>query len=219
MQAVEGDGSRTRHDTIKLLVSKLLGWEHIPYRWIVFNLFASLIPQDCLSRIERGRKRQRFVPDFMLELTSERGVKNMELAELKTLSCCPSRYNMASGVTGDQVIIKAVDRRANVLTAEYTKKAVGVDRNFGGVAEGEVRCVQRKLESFHGDNVPGDVYTDHNAILALGETDDLSKEGPDDIPRDIPDLNQDSSIPFLLDQTPNTFEFKDSSDLEMDESG
>ena len=41
---------------------------------------------------------------------------------------------------------------------------------------------------------------------------DLNKEGPDD----VPDLNQDSSISFLLEQTPNTFEFKDFSDLEMD---
>ena len=49
--------------------------------------------------------------------------------------------------------IKAVDRRVNVLTKDYTKKAVGVDRNFFGLAEvdvmmyGECR-VQRKPEGY-----------------------------------------------------------------------
>ena len=33
----------------------------------VFNMFAHLIPQEGLSRIERGCKRHGLVPDFMLE--------------------------------------------------------------------------------------------------------------------------------------------------------
>ena len=41
-----------------------------------------------------------------------------------------------------------MDKRARVLTNEYIKKAVGVDRNYGGVAEGEVGRVQRKLEGY-----------------------------------------------------------------------
>ena len=131
-----------------MLLSKLLGWAHIPFQCEVFNLFASLIPQDGLSRMEKGRKRQGLVPDFLLEVTSERGAKTMELAELKTISCCPSRYNMAPALPGNQEPVKAVDRRARVLTAEYIKKAVGVDRNYGGVVDGEVGRVQRKLEGY-----------------------------------------------------------------------
>ena len=55
---------------------------------------------------------------------------------------------MAPDLPGNQEAVKAVDKRARVLTAEYIKKAVGVDRNYGGVAEGEVGRVQRKLEGY-----------------------------------------------------------------------
>ena len=59
---MEGDGWRTRHDNIKLFLSKLFEWAHLPYQCEVFNMFAHLIPQEGLSRIERGRKRQGFRP-------------------------------------------------------------------------------------------------------------------------------------------------------------
>ena len=39
-------------------------------------------------------------------------------------------------------------RRARVLTEEYAKKASDVDRVYGGVAEGTVGRVQRKLVDF-----------------------------------------------------------------------
>ena len=91
---MEGDGWRTRHDNIKLFLTKLFHWASLPYQCEVFNLFAHLIPQEGLSRIERGRKRQGLVPDFMLEITCERGDKRKELAELKCISCYPTRYNM-----------------------------------------------------------------------------------------------------------------------------
>ena len=38
----------------------------------VFNLFTHLIPQEGLSRMDRGRKRQGLVPDFMMEVAGER---------------------------------------------------------------------------------------------------------------------------------------------------
>ena len=45
--------------------------------------------------MERGRKRQGLVPDFMLELEGERGQKRDEqLAELKVICCCPSSYTL-----------------------------------------------------------------------------------------------------------------------------
>ena len=56
--ALPGDGWRTRHDSIKLLLSSLCRWAGLPVRCEVFGLFAHLIPQVGLSRIERGRKCQ-----------------------------------------------------------------------------------------------------------------------------------------------------------------
>ena len=63
------------------------------------------------------------------------------LAELKVLSCCPTRY-----IPGNQA--RAVDRRARALPNEYLAKAKGVDRVYVGTAEDDVGPVQRKLQEF-----------------------------------------------------------------------
>ena len=70
---MEGDGWRTRHGNVKLFLTKLFDWAHLPFNCEVFNMFANLIPQKGLSRIERGRKRQGLVPDFMLRWRSPVG--------------------------------------------------------------------------------------------------------------------------------------------------
>ena len=56
----------------------------------MFGLFSHLIPQDGLSRIERGRKRQG-LGSAWLGLV-KRGEEKLVLAELKVLSC-PTRYS------------------------------------------------------------------------------------------------------------------------------
>ena len=88
------------------------------------------------------------MPDFMMEVTKENRRKQKELAELKVLCCCPSRYNMSPAPPGDRDHVKAVDKRARVLTTEYRNKAKKVDMDFGGSVEGEVGRVERKLEDY-----------------------------------------------------------------------
>ena len=89
------------------------------------------------------------VPDFALrlpgELAQELGVggNSVVLAELKVLSSCPTRYRRAPRAN-----VKAVTRRAGELPGEYAKKARTMDVEYGGVAEGEVGPVARKLSSF-----------------------------------------------------------------------
>ena len=139
--SLPGDGWRTRHDSIKLLLNSLCRWAGLPVRCEVFGLFSHLIPQAGLNRLERGRKRQGLVPDFQLGLIDERGEEKLVLAELKVISCCPTRYSPTHQV-------RAVDRRARTLNGEYRDKAKLVDRQYGDVQEGTVGPVQRKLESF-----------------------------------------------------------------------
>ena len=55
---MKGDGWRTRHDSVKMMLARLLKWAKVSFQCEVFNLFAHLIPQEGLSRLERGRKRQ-----------------------------------------------------------------------------------------------------------------------------------------------------------------
>ena len=137
-ESLPGDTWRIRHDKVKSELNRLLLWSHLPATCEVFGIFSHLIPQEGLSRIERGRKRQGLVPDFEIQLPSATGGRVSGLAELKVINCCPTRYT-----PGHQV--KAVDRRARLLEQEYIKKARNTDRQFGGVEEGRVGPVETKL--------------------------------------------------------------------------
>ena len=111
----------------------------------VFNIFSGLIPQQCLSRLEQGQKRQGLVPDFRLRVPGANGggTHELVLAELKVISCCPTRYQQNPRAT-----IKAVDRRASTLPNEYRQHARRIDREYGGVQADAVGPVEAKLLSF-----------------------------------------------------------------------
>ena len=84
--------------------------------------FSHLIPAQALTRIESGRIRHSLVPDFRLSFPSPMGGLDFRLAELKMLNCCPTRYPSSAGSN-----VKRVDRRANLLQNEYTKKVRKID--------------------------------------------------------------------------------------------
>ena len=121
---MRGDGFRRRYDKMKLCLRSLLIWAGIPVTCEVFNLFADCIPQAGLARIERGRRRQGVVPNFKIQ--GEQGEGDV-LCELKCMSASASRYpqNRRDG-------IRATDRRADGLSADYARKAAKVDQEYGG---------------------------------------------------------------------------------------
>ena len=84
------------------------------------------------------------MPDFQLGLRDELGEEMLALAELKVISCCPTRYSPTHQV-------RAVDRRARTLNSEYMDKAKLVDRQFGGVQEGNSGTSSKKAGKFWGD--------------------------------------------------------------------
>ena len=110
-----GDTWRIKHDTVKSELNRLCTWSKLPAVCEVFGLFSHLIPQEGLNRMERGRKRQGLVPDFQLLVPCPTGGKVSRLAELKVINCCPTRYTLGART-------KAVNRRANLLQGEYSKK-------------------------------------------------------------------------------------------------
>ena len=148
-QTLAGNGYRKRHDGVKQKMLGLMRWAGLDVECEVFNVFARYIPQQGLSRLERGRKRQGMVPDFALRLPAELaqvigvGGNSAVLAELKVLSSCPTRYRRAP-----RAAVKAVTKRAGELPGEYARKARTMDVEYGGVPEGEVGPVARKLSSF-----------------------------------------------------------------------
>ena len=113
------------------------------------NCLYEACSQGGLSRLEKGRKRQGMVPDFLLrvpgETVGEVGAAGdvQVLAELKILSSCPTRYPRAPRAPEP-----AVARRANLLPGEYLRKARVMDRQYGGVPEDAVGPVEGKLASF-----------------------------------------------------------------------
>ena len=111
-----GDTWRTRHDEVKFSINSLCAWSKLPVTCEVFNLFAHLIPQEALNRMERGKRRQAILPDFRLAMPDPVTGISRRLAELKVITCCSSRYQVRDRQ-------KALDRRAGLLMSEYRKKA------------------------------------------------------------------------------------------------
>ena len=138
-----GDGFRKRHDACKDFTMKLIRNTGITADCEVFNLFAREIPQEGLARIDRGRTRQSMVPDYRISIPVAGGRVVPTLYEMKVVSSCRTRYKRNPKPEG-----RAVDRRAELLHAEYTTKARNTDQKFGGVRAGDIGGVERKLLSF-----------------------------------------------------------------------
>ena len=145
-EKLKGDNWRTRHDAVKEKLYSLLKWGGVESEMEVFNEFSGLIPQQGLSRMERGRKRQGLVPDFRLRIAGVEGPSKepvLLLAELKIITCCTTRYGR-----DPRPEEKAVDVRSALLPGEYRGKARKMDTKFGGVPVGEEGPVARKLASY-----------------------------------------------------------------------
>ena len=139
--ALPGDHWRKRHDKFKMMVQRLCVWAGLDCEVEVFNLFAGSIPQEGLSRMERGRKIQSIVPDLRISLPVEGNLVPC-LHEIKIISSCKTRY---APHRGGQEATRAVDVRAGQLHQSYIAKARATDRAYCGTPEGTVGPVERKL--------------------------------------------------------------------------
>lgn len=168
--ALPGDHWRTRHDKLKMTINSLCTWARLPTTCEVWGLFSHLIPNEAMSRIEGGRKRQGLVPDFRLEMPSITGGTEYRLAELKIISCCDTWYKPSASSN-----TRATEKRAKGLQMEYHRKAKKVDHDLLGVAAGEKGPLERRLDEF-GNLIGlcfgawGEASTDvHNLIQTLAE--------------------------------------------------
>lgn len=168
--ALPGDHWRTRHDKLKMTINSLCTWARLPTTCEVWGLFSHLIPNEAMSRIEGGRKRQGLVPDFRMEMPSTTGGTEYRLAELKMISCCDTWYKPCASAN-----TRATEKRAKGLQMEYRRKAKKVDQDLLGVATEEKGPVERRLDEF-GSLVGlcfgawGEASTDvHKLIQTLAE--------------------------------------------------
>ena len=109
----------------------------------VFNLFSRELPQEGLSRIEKGRTRQTMVPDFKIAIPVPGGRYEQRLFELKVVSSCPTTYPRNPKPAG-----RAVDNRSKLLQGEYELKARRADQKYGDTQVGEVGRMELKLLNF-----------------------------------------------------------------------
>ena len=139
-----GDDWRTRHDKVKMAINSLCSWARLPTTVEVWGLFAHLIPQEALNKIESGRVRQGLVPDFRIKFppTSTLGEDQVKLAELKLISC-NSWYNSSAGNK-----VRATNKRAQGLQADYRRKAKNLDKNIPGTSDQGRGPVERRLDEF-----------------------------------------------------------------------
>ena len=136
-----GDHFRKRHDAFKMKLLRMCQWAGLDAEVEVFNLFAGSIPQEGLSRMERGRKVQSIVPDMRISIPVE-GNLVPSLHEIKMISSSKMRYSIHRD---GQDAMRAVDKRANELNSEYLAKARQTDQNYCGTAQGQVGPVESKL--------------------------------------------------------------------------
>ena len=138
-----GDHYRKRHDSFKMKLLQMCQWAGLDAEVEVFNLFAGSIPQEGLSRMERGRKVQSIVPDMRISIPIE-GNLVPRLHEIKLISSSKTRYTLHRE---GQDATRAVDKRASELNAEYLVKARKTDQAYCGTAQGTVGPVELKLGS------------------------------------------------------------------------
>ena len=119
-----GDHYWKRHDSYKMRLFQICQWARVDAEVEVFNLFAGSIPQEGLSRIERGKKVQSIVPDMRVSIPEE-GNLVRRLHEIKLISSSKTTYTIHRE---GQDATRAVDNRSGELNAEYLSKARTTDQ-------------------------------------------------------------------------------------------
>ena len=138
-----GDHYRKRHDAYKMRLFQMCQWAGLDAEVEVFNLFSASIPQEGLSRMERGRKIQSIVPDMRISIPVE-GNLIPRLHELKLISSSKTRYLPHRQ---GQEAQRAVDKRSGELNSEYIGKARSTDQKYCGTEIGTIGPVETKLGS------------------------------------------------------------------------
>ena len=104
----------------------------MPHETEVYNLFASCVRQDDPSVTLQG-----LVPDFMYERTPPKRT----LGDVKGICVCPTRY----GGANLNEPLGAVNRRADLVTADYRAKAQEADQKYNGTVVGQKGPLEKEL--------------------------------------------------------------------------
>ena len=150
--SMPGDHWRVRHNGLEMEIKTLADWARFPISYEVLNLFAPVIrslrantdDEDADEDTEREdtstpRQIQGMVPDFLLTTSNQ-------LADVKTMSCCPSNYpreRFRNGLRHDAVRV-----RQGKVQSQMRYKARRLDRTHNNHTDPTPGPVQAKLASY-----------------------------------------------------------------------
>ena len=138
-----GDSWRTRHDSLKVVLTNMCNEARVKVDCEVFGLFRDLIPAELAGpggELQFARQRNGLCPDFKLRLPSADGPRD-SLGELKFISAGVTWYPIGSRA-------KAVEARAKTLPGTYRRPLERLDNLHHGRREGETGPLVRRLQSY-----------------------------------------------------------------------
>jgi len=148
-KAVPGGDFTKRHDLVKWAIDQICRKYGNAAETEVYNMFRSLINHHGELGV---REMQGMVPDFrLLMATLENGMPGRRrLAELKAIGNVASHYPRINGRRASTPFY-GVNKRAEKLDNEYTKKAQKLDQAYNGASVGEIGPVEAYLRSYQAD--------------------------------------------------------------------
>ena len=126
---VPGNDFIRRHNTMKITLKSLFSYCGILAEVEPYGVFADVVPQQALNRVQGHRASQAIIPDLRVELPSEEGGTKTSYLEVKTVSG-RKWYQPANE--------RAVKRRDIAIEKEYVKNAEKADLKHYGVAKGPI---------------------------------------------------------------------------------
>lgn len=136
---LQGDHFRSTHDYIKNVLNSLMNYSGIVSEVEPYGVFADLLPQQPLNRVEGFRARQSLIPDIRADLPDPALGTRRTYIEVKTISGGSWYQSVREKKRG-------VERRESVIANEYKDNARKADRRYFEVEDGHGPVSRRLAE-------------------------------------------------------------------------
>ena len=127
---LKGPHNKTCHDQLKTTLNSLYRYCGLLSEVEPYGVFGDLVPQLPLNRIQARQARDPLTPDIRVDLPNGAGTTTRTYIEIKTCSGTSQLYRNPKE--------RAVERRVNSITTDYTRHAREADVKHHGVEHGPI---------------------------------------------------------------------------------
>ena len=127
---LKGPHNKTCHDLLKATLNSLYRYSGIASEVEPYGVFGDLVPQLPLNRVQARQARDPLTPDLRVDLPNGAGTTTRTYIEIKTCSGTSQLYRNPRE--------RAVERRVNSITTDYTRHAREADVKHHGVEHGPI---------------------------------------------------------------------------------